>query len=311
MSASRSAGALAALVVAVTVTVAQPAYAATTITRADLQGSQVRIEGSGSLPNASLTVNGGALTGRADAAGAFRIESSSFAKPADCAVTVSDGSTSATRTLSGCTTQTPPPPPPPPPSSAPTLSALTVSPTDVVGPDPATGTVTLSAAAPAGGFVVDLTSDNPAAATVPPSVTVPAGASRATFPVTTQQLTNAQSAVMIGTVGGVFSTERHGIITVWDAFHFANGSVSVFPGGTGAGRVVSQPAGVDCLIANGSGSGTCNAFFAVGTVVRLTATAAAGSKFVGFAPKPGCIDASRITVARGTNHACQVGFLPK
>jgi hypothetical protein len=42
--------------------------------------------------------------------------------------------------------------------------------------------------------------------------------------------------------------------------------------------------------------------------VRLTATPAANSKFVGFAPKPGCIDASRITVARGTNHACQVGF---
>lgn len=309
MSTSRSAGALAALVVAVTVTVAQPAYAATTITRADLQGTSLRIEGSGSLPNAPLTVNGGVLTGRADSKGAFRIESSSFAKPADCVVTVTDGSTSARRALSGCTTQASPPPPPP--SSAPTLSALTVSPTDVVGPNPATGTVTLSAAAPTGGFVVDLTSDNPAAATVPASVTVPVGASRATFPVTTQQLTNAQSAVIIGTVGGVFSTERHGIITVWDAFHFANGSVSVFPGGTGAGRVVSQPAGVDCFIADGGGSGACTAFFAVGTVVRLTATAAAGSKFVGFAPKPGCIDASRITVARGTNHACQVGFLPK
>lgn len=309
MSTSRSAGALAALVVAVTVAAAQPAYAATTISRADLQGASVRIEGSGSLPNAQLTVNGGVLTGRADASGAFRIESSSFAKPADCAVTVTDGSTSARRTLSGCTTQTPAPPPPT--SSAPTLSALMISPTDVVGPNPATGTVTLSGAAPDGGFVVDLSSDNPAAATVPASVTVPAGASGATFPVTTQQLTNAQSAVVIGTVGGVFSTERHGIITVWDAFHFANGSVSVFPGGAGAGRVVSQPAGVDCFIANGGGSGSCSAFFAVGTVVRLTATAAAGSKFVGFAPKPGCIDASKITVARGTNHACQVGFLPK
>lgn len=308
MSASRSAGALTVAMVALTMALAPPAFAATTITRADLQGTSVRIEGSGSSPNARLTVNGGVLTGQADANGAFRIQSSSFAQPADCVVTVSDGSTSASRTLTGCTTQTPPPPPP---SSAPTLSTLTVSPTDVVGPDPATGTVTLSAAAPAGGFVVDLTSDNPAAATVPASVIVPPGAARASFPVTTQQLTNAQSAVIIGTVGGVFSTERHGIITVWDAFHFANGSVSVFPGGTGTGRVVSQPAGVDCLIANGSGSGTCSAFFAVGTVVRLDATPAANSKFVGFAPKPGCIDASKITVARGTDHACQVGFLPK
>jgi hypothetical protein len=114
--------------------------------------------------------------------------------------------------------------------------------------------------------------------------------------------------VIIGTVGGVFSTERHAIITVWDAFHFANGSVSVIPGGNGAGRVVSQPAGVDCAIANGSGSGACSAFFAVGTVVRLSATPAANSKFVGFNPRPGCLDASKITVARGTNHTCQVGF---
>lgn len=202
----------------------------------------------------------------------------------------------------------PPPPPPPPPSSTPTLASLTVSPTDVVGGDVATGTVTLSAPAAAGGFVVDLTSDNTDAATVPASVTVAAGANRANFAVTTHQLTNAQSAVIIGTVGGVFSTERHAVITAWDPFHFSHGSVSVFPGGNGAGTVTSQPAGINCMIANGGGSGTCNAFFDVGTVVRLTAQPAAGSRFVGFAPKPGCIDASNITVARGTNHACQVGF---
>ena len=295
-----------ALAVCASLVFAPPAQAATTITRAELSGTNVRIEGNGATPNAALTVNGGVLTGRADAAGGYRIESSGFAKPADCRVTVSDGATSASRALTGCTVSQPPPPPPP--SSAPTLTALAVSPTDVVGPNPATGSVTISAAAPAGGFVVDLQSDNTAAATVPASVTVPAGATGASFPVTTKQLTNAQSAVIIGTVGGVFSTERHAIITVWDAFHFSHGSVSVFPGGNGAGRVTSSPAGIDCNIANGGGTGTCNAFFDVGTVVRLTATPAANSKFVGFAPKPGCIDASRITVARGTNHACQVGF---
>ncbi|NUR15261.1 MAG: hypothetical protein HOQ13_02995, partial [Dermatophilaceae bacterium] len=88
MSASRSAAALTAAVVALTVALAQPAFAATTITRADLQGTSVRIEGSGSSPNAPLTVNGGVLTGQADANGAFRIQSNSFAQPADCVVTV-------------------------------------------------------------------------------------------------------------------------------------------------------------------------------------------------------------------------------
>lgn len=308
MGALRAAGTLAVLVVGVSFALAQPAQAATTITRAELSSTQVRIEGSGATPNAQLTVNGGVLTGTADGGGRFRIESPNFTAPADCVVTVTDNVTSASRTLTGCTVSQPPPPPPPP-SASPTLTALTVSPIDVIGGTPATGTVTLSAAAPAGGFVVDLTSDNPAAATVPPSVTVPAAATRATFPVTTNQITNAQSSVIIGTVGGVFSTERHAIITVWDPFHFAHGTVSVFPGGTGAGRVTSQPAGIDCMIAGGSGSGICNAFFDVGTVVRLTAQPAADSKFVGFLPRPGCIDASKITVARGTIHGCQVGFV--
>ncbi|HET7399380.1 MAG TPA: hypothetical protein VFJ94_12750 [Intrasporangium sp.] len=302
MDASRRAAVITALVLLTSAAITQPAHAATTLTRAELSGTQVRIEGSGATPGARLTVNGGTLTGTADASGSFRIQSSTFAAPPDCVVTVSDGSTSASRTLTGCSTSQPPP------ATSATLSSLAVTPTDVVGGDPATGTVTISATAPSGGFVIDLSSDNPTAATVPPTVTVPAGSTRATFPVTTKQVTNAQSAVIIGTVGGDFTTERHGIITAWDAFHFSHGSVSVIPGGTGAGRVTSSPAGVDCTIAGGSGSGTCSAFFTVGTVVRLDAQAAAGSKFVGFNPRPGCIDASRITVARGTNHTCQVGF---
>lgn len=282
------------------------ADAATTISRAELNGTSVRIEGSGAVPSARLSVNGGVLTGTADGSGAFRIASSSFAAPADCRVTVSDGATSATRTLSGCAA--PSSPPPPPPSTAPSLSSLTVTPSDVVGGTSASGTVRLSASAPSGGLTVDLSSDNPAAATVPPAVTVPAGATAASFPVTTHELANPQSAVIIGTVGGVFNTERHAVITVYDPFRFTHGSVSVFPGGTGSGRVTSQPAGIDCTIAGGSGSGTCNAFFTVGTVVRLDARAAAGSRFVGFRPTPGCPDSTKITVARNTNHACQVGF---
>jgi hypothetical protein len=310
MPAVHRAGIITTLVVLVSLAIAPAAQAATTITRAELSGTQVRIEGSGATPNARLTVNGGVLTGTADSGGRFRIESSNFSKPSDCKVTVSDGSTSATATLSGCSVSqpSPNPTPPPPPSSAPVLNSLTVSPTDVVGPNPATGTVTISAAAPPGGFVVDLQSDNTTAATVPPSVTVPAGATRATFPITTNQLTNAQSAVIIGTVGGVFSTEKHGIITVWDEFHFTHGSISILPGGNGSGRVTSQPAGIDCQITNGNGSGACNAFFTVGTVVRLTALAAPNSRFQGFRGTPGCGDPSRIRVARGTNITCQPGF---
>src|SRR4051794_4954623 len=100
------------------------------------------------------------------------------------------------------------------------LSTVKVNPTDVLGGDPATGTVTLNAAAPAGGFTVPLSSDNPTAATVPASVTVPAGATSASFPVTTFQVPNPQSALIIGTGGGVTT---YAIITAWTPSTFNRG----------------------------------------------------------------------------------------
>jgi hypothetical protein len=285
--------------------VASAAQAAVSISRAELSGTQLRIEGQ-AAPNRTITVDGVAM-GTSDGSGRFRIERSGFTAPADCTVDVNDGSaTAATARLSGCTVSSSPPP-----SSSASLSSLTVSPTDVVGPDPATGTVTLSAAAPSGGFEVTLSSDNTAAATVPPSVTVPAGSTRASFTVSTKKVTNAQSAIIIGTVGGDFSTERHAVITVWDPFHFSNGSIAILPGGTGSGRVTSQPAGIDCTITGGNGSGSCSAFFPVGTIVRLEARPAAGSEFRGWRGLPGCFDASKVRVARGTTIICQPGFFLK
>jgi hypothetical protein len=64
------------------------------------------------------------------------------------------------------------------------LSSLTIEPDQVVGGDPALGTVTL------GGPVdvnteVTLISTDPSGATVPSSVTVPAGQTGATFTITT------------------------------------------------------------------------------------------------------------------------------
>jgi hypothetical protein len=284
---------------------ASSALADVQITRAELNGTGVRIEGT-AIASRTITVNGVAM-GTSDSAGNFRVESNSFAKPADCKVSVNDGSAiPATATLSGCTVSSTPPPPPPPPSSTPTLSKVTVNPTDVVGGTSSTGTVTLTSAAPAGGFQVALTSDNPVAATVPPSVTMAAGSTSASFTITTNPIGNPQSSLIIGTAGGITT---YGIITVWTPFLFANGFVSVIPGGGGSGQVTSQPAGIDCTIANGSGSGACTSAFPVGTVVRLDARPAANSSFVGFRQTPGCFDASKIMVARGVTITCQLGFV--
>ena len=193
---------------------------------------------------------------------------------------------------------------PPAPATAPALSALTLNAIDIVGGSPVTGTVTLTSPAAAGGFAIALSSDNTAAATVQASITVPAGATSAQFVVSTLPVPNSQSALIIGTAGAV---TVYSIITVRTQAQFSTGSISIVPGGNGSGTVTSQPAGISCNIGSNT-TGACSAFFPAGTIVKLTARAAAGSSFQGFRGTPGCSDPSKITVAQGTTISCQPGF---
>ncbi len=89
--------------------------------------------------------------------------------------------------------------------TTPTLSSVSVSPTAVVGGAGSTGTVSLTAAAPAGGALVTLTSSN-AVATVSPSVTVAAGATSATFAMTTSAVAATTPVTLTATHGGVSRT---------------------------------------------------------------------------------------------------------
>jgi large repetitive protein len=168
------------------------AVAAISVTRAELNGTALRVEGSGAVPNSTITVSSPqqSVTGRADATGAFRIQQDPFTS-STCSVTVSDGSTSATATLSGCTPSQPPPPP-----GAPALSGLTLNPASVAGGTTSTGTVSLSAAAPAA-TTVALSSSNVNVAAVPASVTIAAGATSASFTVTTATAVPASTTVTI------------------------------------------------------------------------------------------------------------------
>jgi hypothetical protein len=90
-------------------------------------------------------------------------------------------------------------------STAPALSALALSPTSVTGGASSTGTVTLTAAAPAGGTAVNLTSSN-AAVTVPTSVTVPAGQASATFTAATSTVSAQASSTVTATAAGLSRT---------------------------------------------------------------------------------------------------------
>jgi len=105
---SRSSVLRAGMVIAAAVAfgvVAVSAQAAVALTRAELNGTQLRVEGKGALPNQTITVSPGSVVGRSDSTGAFRIEASPYSSPT-CRVTVSDGTTSASTSLSGCTPST-------------------------------------------------------------------------------------------------------------------------------------------------------------------------------------------------------------
>ena len=85
------------------------ADAAITISRAELSGTQLRVEGSGAVPNHAVTVSPGSVAGTSDANGAFKIQKDPYGS-STCQITVSDGSSSASARLSGCTASSPPPP---------------------------------------------------------------------------------------------------------------------------------------------------------------------------------------------------------
>lgn len=85
------------------------ADAAVSITRAELAGNRLRIEGR-ALAATPITVDGVTMT-TSDAAGNFKIDRSPFAQPADCIVHVNDGSASDTPArLAGCAVATTPAP---------------------------------------------------------------------------------------------------------------------------------------------------------------------------------------------------------
>lgn len=103
---------MACLVTSFLVLAAPPAFATVSISRAEVGGGELRIEGT-AAPNRTITVDNVAM-GTSDGSGRFRVQRSGYTSPADCTVDVNDGSTTAaTARLSGCTvTQAPPPSPP-------------------------------------------------------------------------------------------------------------------------------------------------------------------------------------------------------
>ena len=85
-------------------------------------------------------------------------------------------------------------------TAAPALTSILLSAPSVVGGNRVTGTVMLTAGAPAGGAVVSLTGTDPL--TVPPSITVLAGLLSATFQISTRGVSGTISGTVTGSYGG-------------------------------------------------------------------------------------------------------------
>src|SRR3954449_4696903 len=147
---------IAVLTIATLGLVASSADAAVRITRSELNSGQLRVEGSGALPSHTITITPGPVTGTSDSSGSFRIQKSPY-NSSTCQVTVNDGASSVTASLSGCTPSTTPPPPPPspsptpPPPPAPTptptpppTAAVTFSPSSLTFPAQNVGTTSAS-----------------------------------------------------------------------------------------------------------------------------------------------------------------------
>src|SRR5437867_497304 len=92
-----------------------------------------------------------------------------------------------------------------PPSGPTQLSSVTASPSIVTGGQNSTGTVSLTAPAPAGGATIALGSDK-ASATVPANVIVSAGASAATFPIATTPVAASVAATISASYAGITKT---------------------------------------------------------------------------------------------------------
>jgi hypothetical protein len=148
-------------------------------------------------------------------------------------------------------------------AAPPLLSALTVNPTSVTGGTSAQGTVSLTSAAPAGGFAVSLSSNNTAAA-VPASVSVAQGAASASFAIPTSAVTFPTPLTLTASAAGVTRTAA---LTVTPGTQTQTATLTVTATGRSGERVLSSPAGINVSV-GGSGS----ASFATGTAITLSAT---------------------------------------
>lgn len=125
----------------------------------------------------------------------------------------------------------------------PTLSSLSLNPSSVVGGNRVVGTVTLTAPAPEGGYLVQLNSNAPTLVTMPSSVTVPAGQRSVNFEVATRTVSATTTVTLTASAGGI---SRQATLTIQPAPSVVLQSLTISPtnvwGGSSATGTVTLSA---------------------------------------------------------------------
>jgi hypothetical protein len=99
---------LLSLMTVMTVSLSPPAYAAVSVSRAEISGTHLLVDGRATARR-DITVDG-VVMARSNSKGRFSIDRSPYTPPPDCTIEVNDGSSTPwTATLTGCTVGTPPP----------------------------------------------------------------------------------------------------------------------------------------------------------------------------------------------------------
>ena len=128
------------------------------------------------------------------------------------------------------------------PAPPPALSTLTLSPTTLLGGNSGTGTVTLTAAAPAGGARIRLSGSMEGDVVVPAEVVVPAGGTSADFPITPPKVARSHWVLIQASYG--FTGMLHA------------STLRVDPGGPGPSKMFAIDVRPNAVVGGGTVRGT-------------------------------------------------------
>jgi acid phosphatase len=180
--------------------------------------------------------------------------------------------------------------------TGPAASSLSLTPASVVGGNPSQGTVTLTGAAPPGGAVVTLSSNNTAVATVPASMTVAAGAISGNFTITTLAVSASTTVTISTSYGGTTPTAS---LTVNPPplvlSSLSLNPTSVIGGGTsqGTATLTSAASAGGAVVQLSSGNTTV-------ATVPASASVAAGATSATFTVNTNPVSTSTVVTISGT-----------